>query len=165
MADKDLTVTDGMVVSLDYTVRLDDGQVVDSTQEQDALEFLQGAGQIIPGLEQALYGMGVGEEKEVELAPAEGYGDKNPEAFQEVPKDIFPDDMTLTPGTGLQLRDQSGKVVVAYVAEVRPETVVLDLNHPLAGETLHFEVKISDLRPATSEEVAHGHAHDAGHAQ
>jgi FKBP-type peptidyl-prolyl cis-trans isomerase SlyD len=138
--------------------------VVDSTQEQDALEFLQGAGQIIPGLEQALYGMSVGEKKEVELAPAEGYGDKNPEAFQEVPKDIFPDDMTLTPGTGLQLRDQSGKVVVAYVAEVRPETVVLDLNHPLAGETLHFEVEISDLRPATSEEVAHGHAHGAGDA-
>ncbi len=162
MADQNLTVEDGIVVSLDYTVRLDDGQVVDSTQEQDALEFLQGAGQIIPGLEQALYGMSVGDERKVELAPSDGYGDKNPEAFQEVPKDIFPDDITLTPGTGLQLRDQSGKVVVAYIAEVRPDTVVLDLNHPLAGETLHFDVKISNLRAATSEEVAHGHAHEAG---
>ena len=163
MTDTNLTVANNVVVSLDYTLRLDDGEVVDTSSGQDALEFLQGHGQIIPGLEQALYGMAVGEEKEVEVAPSEGYGETNSEAFQPVPRDTFPPDLDLTEGMGLHLRDETGKVVVAYVAEIRPEAVLLDLNHPLAGETLFFQVKIADLRPATSEELVHGHVHSAGH--
>ncbi len=162
MTDTKLTVADGQVVSLDYTLRLDDGQVIDTTTGQESLEFLQGSGQIIPGLEQALYGMAVGDEKEVELAPADGYGEKNPNAFEIVPRDIFPSDMQLTQGMGLHLRDETGRVLVAYVADIRPNDVVLDFNHPLAGETLYFEVKVSALRPATDEEMAHGHAHRPG---
>lgn len=163
MTNTNLTVADGLVVSLDYTLRLDDGQVIDTTTEGDPLQFLQGGQQIIPGLEQALYGMGVGDEKDVELAPTEGYGQRNPDAVELVPPDAFPADLELTEGMGLQLRDPSGREVVAYVAEIRPDAVVLDLNHPLAGEKLFFEVKIADLRPATSEELDHGHAHGAGH--
>lgn len=164
MTDTNLTVADGLVVSLDYTLRLDDGQIIDSTTNQEALEYLHGAGQIISGLEEALHGMAVGDEKEVKIAPADGYGERNPNAMETVPRDIFPPDMQLTPGMGLQLRDKSGNVITAFVADIRPDSVVLDLNHPLAGETLHFQVKVAALRPATSEELEHGHAHDEGHA-
>jgi FKBP-type peptidyl-prolyl cis-trans isomerase SlyD len=163
VTNTNLTVADGLVVSLDYTLRLDDGQVIDTTANEAPLEFLQGGQQIIPGLEKALYGMAVGDEKDVELAPGEGYGNRNPDALEMVPREAFPSDVELTEGMGLQLRDPSGHEVVAYVAEIRPEAVVLDLNHPLAGETLFFEIKIADLRPATSEELDHGHAHNAGH--
>lgn len=163
MTNTDLTVEDGLVVSLDYTLRLDDGQVIDTTTDGDPLEFLQGGQQIIPGLEKALYGMGVGDEKDVELAPNEGYGQRNPDAVELVPPDAFPADLELTEGMGLQLRDPSGREVVAYVAEIRSDAVVLDLNHPLAGEKLFFAVKIADLRPATQDELDHGHAHEAGH--
>jgi FKBP-type peptidyl-prolyl cis-trans isomerase SlyD len=152
MADTKLTVEDGMVVSLDYTLRLDDGQVIDSSTGRETLQFLQGQGQIIPGLEKALYGMAVGEEKEVEVAPDEGYGETDPDAYQRVPHNAFPSDMGLTEGTGLHLQDQSGQTIEAYVAEISPEGILLDFNHPLAGETLFFHVKIADLRPGTSEE-------------
>lgn len=163
MTDTNLKVSDGLVVSLDYTLRLDDGEVVDTSTDQDPLEFLQGRGQIINGLEQALYGMEIGDEKDVEVEPSAGYGEYDNDAFQVVPHDVFPPDMTLTPGMGLRMRDSSGQVLEAYVAEVRPDGVLLDFNHPLAGETLYFQVKISGLRPATSEELAHGHVHNPGH--
>lgn len=160
MTDTMLKVADGMVVSLDYTLRLDDGQVIDSSNGREALQFLQGQGQIIPGLEQALYGMEVGEEKEVEVAPGDGYGETDPDAYQMVPHDLFPADMELSEGMGLRMRDESGQPLEAYVANVSPDGVLLDFNHPLAGETLYFHVKITDLRPGTSEELDHGHVHN-----
>ena len=165
MAQTDLTVSDGLVVSMDYTLRLDDDdEIVDTSQGREPLEFVQGEGNIIPGLEQELYGMGMGEEKDVVVAPANGYGESDPDAFQVVPLDAFPGDMTIEPGMGLQLRDTSGQVFEAYVNEVRPDGVVLDFNHPLAGKTLRFNVKIMALREATDEEREHGHVHGAGHS-
>lgn len=163
MTDSKLVVVDDLVVSLDYTLSLDDGQVIDTSADQEALEFLQGRGHIVPGLEQALYGMAIGDEKNVVIAPTDGYGEEDPDAFQIVPRDIFPADMTLKPGMGLHMRNESDEVLEAYVAELRPDEVLLDFNHPLAGETLYFEVKIAALRPATSEELAHGHVHNAEH--
>jgi FKBP-type peptidyl-prolyl cis-trans isomerase SlyD len=162
MTETDLTVTDDLVVGLDYTLRLDDGQVIDTSAGREPLELLQGQGQIIRGLEQALYGMAVGEEKSVVVAPADGYGAKDPEAFEMVPLNAFPPDLKLTPGMRLHMRDQRGEVFAVHVADIRPDGVLLDFNHPLAGETLHFDVKIATLRPATSEELAHGHSHSAG---
>lgn len=160
MTDTMLKVADGIVVSLDYTLRLDDGQVIDSSDGRESLQFLQGQGQIIPGLEQALYGMEVGEEKDVEVMPEDGYGETDPEAYQMVPHDLFPTDMELSEGMGLRMRDEAGQPLEAYVAEVNPDGVLLDFNHPLAGETLFFHVKIADLRRGTSEELAHGHVHN-----
>ena len=163
MANEAMTVDDGMVVSMDYTLRLDDDEeVADTSAGREPLEFVQGGGQIIPGLEQEIYGMGVGDEKSVVVPPAEGYGETDTEAYQLMPLEAFPADMTVEPGMGLELRDVSGQVVQAYVADVRPEGILLDFNHPLAGKTLHFEVKITGLRQATEEELAHGHVHD-GH--
>jgi FKBP-type peptidyl-prolyl cis-trans isomerase SlyD len=154
MTEKEITVADDLVVSLDYTLRLDDGELVATSDGTGPLEFLQGRGQIVPGLERALHGMAVGDEKDVVVAPGDGYGVRDPDALQLVPHDAFPPDMTLEPGMGLRMRDGLGQVVVAHVTEVRPDGVMLDLNHPLAGETLHFHAKISGLRPATSEELA-----------
>jgi FKBP-type peptidyl-prolyl cis-trans isomerase SlyD len=128
MTPAELTVADGLVVSLDYTLRLDDGEIVESSTGQEPLEFLQGQGQIIPGLEQALYGMAVDDQKDVVVAPPDGYGEEDPDAFELVERDVFPPDLDLRPGTGLRMRDESGQTMVAYVAEVRPDGVVLDLS-------------------------------------
>ncbi len=155
-----LTVSDDLVVGLDYTLRLDDGEVIDSSAEGGPLEYLHGRSQLIPGLERELYGMKIGDAKSVTVAPADGYGEYDDEAFEIVPLEAFPDDLELTPGLELHMRDSaSGHVVQAFVAEVRSDTVLLDLNHPLAGESLHFEVKIASLRQATAEELDHGHVH------
>jgi len=160
MTDTKLVVADDLVVSLDYTLRLDDGQVLDESSEDEALKFLQGQNQIIPGLERALYGMAIGEEKDVVVAPADGYGETDPEAYQLVPHDVFPADINLTEGMGLHLHDEEGNPLEAFVADIADEGVLLDFNHPLAGETLHFHVKVVNLRPATREELAHGHVHE-----
>lgn len=160
MSEKDLTVADGVVVSLDYTLRLDDGEIIDSSEGQSPLEYLHGQGNIIPGLEKALVGMSAGDEKEVMVQAAEAYGEVDMDAFQIVPRSTFPEDMDLEEGMGLNLRDaQSGQPVQATIAEIRDEGVMLDFNHPLAGETLHFQVKIPALRRATAEEMSHGHVH------
>jgi FKBP-type peptidyl-prolyl cis-trans isomerase SlyD len=163
VTDTNLKVADGLVVGLDYTLRLDDGEVIDSSTDGEPLEFLQGQRQIIPGLEQSLYGMMLGDEKDVEVAPADAYGESDPDAVELVDRDVFPPDLSLAPGMALRMRDSSGQALEAYVAEVRPDGVLLDFNHPLAGETLFFRVKIAALRPATSEELSHGHAHGAEH--
>lgn len=154
MAEMRPAVVDGQVVSLDYTLRLDDGEVIDTSTGRGPLEFVQGQGQIVPGLEQALYGMSVGDEKDVAVTPAEGYGERDPDALQAVSRDIFPPDVTLEPGIAFRMHDGKGRTFVTYVADVQPEEVVLDFNHPLAGETLYFHVKISALRPATDEDLA-----------
>jgi len=152
-------VSEDMVIGLEYTLRLDDGEVVDTSTGRGPLQFLQGHGQIIPGLEKELYGMDLDEEKEVVVQPEEGYGQRKPDAFQEFPKSAFPEGAEIQPGMAVQLVDQQGAPHMAFVEEVRDETVLLDLNHPLAGETLHFEVKVVTLRDATEEELEHGHVH------
>ena len=161
MAENRLTVADDMVVGLAYTLRLEDGEVVDSSEGQQPLEFLQGYGQVVDGLEQALYGMALGEEKDIIVAPEDGYGEVDAAAFEEVPLSAFPKDIKLEPGMELLVEDQTGQEFEVYVAEIRPNSVLLDFNHPLAGETLYFHVRVDSLRPATAEELAHGHVHVA----
>lgn len=153
MTEKSLEVSDGMVVSLEYTLRLEDEEIIDSSEGQPPLEFVQGQRQIVPGLEQALYGMEVGEEKDVVVEPGEGYGERNPEANQVVPRDAFQADVELEPGMPIRVSDESGRTATAFVADVNPDTVKLDFNHPLAGETLHFHVAIADLREASEADL------------
>jgi FKBP-type peptidyl-prolyl cis-trans isomerase 2 len=155
VTDTKLTVTDDLVVSLDYTLRLRDGEVLAETaaDDGDALEFVQGQGQIMPALEQALYGMQVGEEKDVIVQPADAFGERDPAASTMVERHMFPQDMALTPGTRLSLQDSSGQSFEASVAEVHPDAVLLDFNHPLAGETLYFRIKIAGLRQPTGDDL------------
>lgn len=155
-----LKVKDGVVVTLDYTLRLDDGEVIDSSVDEGPLEYLHGYGQIIPGLEKAMAGLGVDDHKTVVVPPGEAYGDVDMEAFEIVPRSMFPDDLELEEGLELSLRDvETDEPFDATIAEIREKEVMLDFNHPLAGETLHFEIHISAIREATAEELTHGHAH------
>jgi FKBP-type peptidyl-prolyl cis-trans isomerase SlyD len=163
MSQSPNSVSDQLVVGIDYTLRDDEGQVIDTNEGYPPLEFLQGFNQIIPGLEQALYGMTVGEEKAVVVAPAEGYGEYNPDAQESVPMDMFPDDMDVEAGMSIQVQDQNGQVLQATIAQVGADGVTLDFNHPLAGMTLHFDVRIASLRAASAEELDHGHVHGDGH--
>jgi FKBP-type peptidyl-prolyl cis-trans isomerase SlyD len=160
---KDTQVVEhGMVVSLDYSLHVDD-ELVESTEEDGPIAFLQGYEEIIPGLEQAIYGMRVGQEKDVTVEPEDGYGEYDPEAFEEVPLSIFPDDMELGLGMPVELYDEdTDETVDGYISEIRTDNALVDLNHPLAGETLYFHVKVVAVRQATAEELAHGHVHD-GH--
>jgi FKBP-type peptidyl-prolyl cis-trans isomerase SlyD len=157
-------VEHGVIVKLEYTLQIED-EMVESTDDEGPIEFLQGYGEIIPGLEAALYGMQVGQEKDVTVDPEDGYGEYDGEAFEEVPLEIFPEEMDLSLGMPVELYDEDAdETVDGFIAEIRTDTVVVDLNHPLAGETLNFHVKVVGLRPATPEELEHGHAHgEDGH--
>jgi FKBP-type peptidyl-prolyl cis-trans isomerase SlyD len=158
----DSKVQDGQVVSMDYTLKVDD-EVVDTSEGHEPIEFIQGTGNIIPGLERELYGMAIGEDKDVVVAASDGYGDMDSEAFMDVPRSQFPDTIPMEIGTVLELHDQSGRPMHARIDQVGDETVRLDFNHPLAGKELHFSIKIAKLRAATDEELEHGHVHMIGH--
>jgi FKBP-type peptidyl-prolyl cis-trans isomerase SlyD len=156
---EELHVQDGQVVSLVYTLQVD-GEVIDSSEENEPLQFIQGEGHIIPGLEGALYEMGIGESKNLVIAPEDGYGEFNEEAFIEVPKDQFPPSVPIELGTELQVRNPEGDVLEARIDKIEEDSVRLDFNHPLAGKELHFDVKVIALRQATEEEISHGHVHE-----
>ena len=155
------SIADDVVVRLDYTLTVE-GQVVDSSDESEPIEFIQGYGQIIPGLERELYGMKVAEAKTVKVAAADAYGELDPEALVEFPRTEFPQDIPVELGTELQVRDDDGNILMARITDFSDDTVQLDFNHPLAGKDLTFDVKVVELRVATEEEKAHGHAHSHG---
>jgi len=152
------TVQDNLVVTLDYTLIVDE-EILESTEEGEPIEFIQGIGQIITGLEDALYGMKVGEKKKVAIDPENAYGDYDPESLEIAKKEEFSEDIPLEVGTFLDLRDDEDDVLSAQIIEADEETVTLDFNHPLAGKTLTFEFTITDLRDASDEELEHGHVH------
>jgi FKBP-type peptidyl-prolyl cis-trans isomerase SlyD len=156
------TVTDGQVVSMEYTLRVD-GKVVDTSEGGDPLEYLHGAANIIPGLEREMEGMTIGESKQVTVSAADGYGEENDEAFLDVPRSEFPEDMPLNPGVEMELTTPEGEPLYARVESVEGDIVHLNMNHPLAGKDLLFDVKVVGLRDATDEEMDHGHAHGAHH--
>jgi FKBP-type peptidyl-prolyl cis-trans isomerase SlyD len=165
MTKQSLVVADDMVVRLDYTLTLSNGEIYDSSADSGPLEYLQGHGQLIAGLEEALYDMAVGDEKDVVVTPDVGYGEYDPDAVQSIPRDIFPPEMELEPGMPIDLFDEDAdEELEATIEEVDDETVTVNFNHPLAGETLSFHVRIEGIRPATPEELEHGHAHGDGHA-
>jgi FKBP-type peptidyl-prolyl cis-trans isomerase SlyD len=156
-----LKVADGQVIEMDYTLRVD-GAIIDASSEHGPIEFIQGKGNIIPGLEKALYGMTVGESKDVVVLAGDAYGEKDSQAYMEVPRNQFPVDIPMESGTQMELHDEAGQPMVARIDRVGETSVWLDFNHPLAGKELHFAVKIAGLRPATQQELDHGHVH-SGH--
>jgi FKBP-type peptidyl-prolyl cis-trans isomerase SlyD len=157
------TVQNGLVVSMEYTLHVDEEEV-DSSQGQDPLQFLVGHGNIISGLEREMIGMKVGESKDVVIPPADGYGEFDEEAFMSVPRDAFPKDIPVEEGTELTVRDDTGQPRYARIETVDGDTVTLNFNHPLAGDELHFNVKVVGVREPSSEELEHGHVHQEGHA-
>lgn len=156
--EKPNVVADNVVVSLEYKLTVG-GEIVDSTDDSDPLEFLQGHKNIIPGLEKELYGMSIGDKKMVQVSAKDAYGELDPEAFVDVPRDEFPPDIPLETGVQIQVRDMQGGLMDAVIEKIGDDVVQLNFNHPLAGEDLNFDVTIADLRQATPEELEHGHVH------
>ena len=156
--NKPQIVADDVVVSLDYTLTVE-GEVIDSTEGDEPLEFLQGHQNIIPGLERELGGMKIGDHKTVTVPAADAYGEIDPENIIDVPRAEFPNEIPLKPGTELEVKNADGEVLTATIQSVSKNSVKLDFNHPLAGKELTFDVTVVDLRAPTEEELAHGHVH------
>jgi len=154
-----VTIIDDVVVALEFTLTVD-AEVVDTSDGDEPIRFIQGQGQIIPGLEKALYGMAMGERKELAIPPKEGYGEHDPGAYTDIPRAEFPSEIPLEPGVELELKNKTGEVLEASIESVDEDNVRLNFNHPLAGKMLNFSVKVVELRYATPEELDHGHVHD-----
>src|SRR5262245_4391101 len=148
------------VVSIEYTLKDDAGKVIDSSVGQEPLTYLHGANNIVPGLERALEGKSVGDSVDVTVTPEDGYGMRDEKAIRNVPLRKLPNQRP-TPGMRLRVDTDAGPRIVTVTA-VRGDYATVDANHPLAGQTLHFSVKVTDLRDPSEEELAHGHAHGPG---
>lgn len=157
-----MTVKKDKVVEMHYTLKNEAGGVIDSTKEQEPMPFLQGHGNIVPGLEKAIEGMKVGESCEVKVEPKEAYGEHHPEGIQEIPMAALQGIDNLTIGMELQSQDEQGNPFIVCVKEINKDTVIVDANHPLAGQTLHFNISIESVREASKEELEHGHIHAHG---
>lgn len=149
------------VVSIDYTLTNARGEVLDSSEGREPLAYLQGHQNIIPGLEAALEGKSAGDQFEVSIPPEEAYGQRDESLRQNVSRSLFEQVDQIEVGMQFRAGSDQGEHVVTVVA-VDGETIVIDANHPLAGETLNFAVTVVDVRAASSEEQAHGHAHGPG---
>lgn len=148
-----MQVTHSAVVAMNYTLKDDEGELIDSSQEP--LVYLQGYGHIIPGLEKGLEGTEPGERRSVVVEAAEAYGETDPALIITIPSDTVPEGVALTPGMVVVGDTPSGPVQLTVV-EIRDDGVVVDGNHPLAGKRLHFEVEVVDVRAASDEELAEG---------
>lgn len=153
-----MLVTANKVVTIDYTLTDARGQVIDSSNGRDPLAYLHGNQNIIPGLENALEGKRKGDSLNVRVAPAEGYGEREEGLIQSVPRNLFENSEELEVGMQFQSMSEEGVRLVTVVG-VSNDTVTVDANHPLAGETLNFDVTITDVRDASEEELQHGHVH------
>ena len=156
-----MQITNNKVVQMHYKLTDDQGNVIDSSVGREPLSYLQGAGNIIPGLEKQMEGKSAGDKFKAVVEPAEGYGEYDESLMQVVPKSGFQGDMEPEVGMQVQVGTQQG-TTIASIAKIDGEEVTLDMNHPLAGMRLNFDVEVVDVRDATEEELAHGHVHGPG---
>jgi FKBP-type peptidyl-prolyl cis-trans isomerase SlyD len=149
------------VVTIHYTLKNDAGETLDSSAGSDPLAYLQGNGNLIPGLENALQGKQAGDKVSVKVQPGEGYGEYDKSLVQQVPRRSFKGIANVQVGMQFQVDSNQGPRAVT-VTNVVGDMVTVDGNHPLAGQNLHFDVEITDVRAATDEELSHGHVHGPG---
>lgn len=154
-----MTIAKDKVVSIHYTLKDDNGETIDSSAGDEPLNYLHGAGNIIPGLESALEGLDVGEEKSVTVSAQQGYGEIIDELIQTMPREAFSGIDTIEKGMEFQAQTEGGGTQYVVVTEVNEKEITVDGNHALAGKTLHFDVKVDSIRTATEDEVSHGHVH------
>ena len=166
-----MTIEKHHVVAVHYTLNAleENGEksFIEKTDADNPFTFLYGVGMMLPKFEEELQGMSAGEQKSFTITAEEGYGEKQEDATVQLPVEMFEQSGMPPVGAILPLQDPEGNHVNAVVLEVSPEAVTVDLNHPMAGKTLHFDIEVVATRPATEEELAHGHAHgidgNAGH--
>ena len=156
-----MAITKDKVVSIDYTLTGENGQVLDSSKGKEPLAYLHGANNIIPGLESALEGKAAGDQLNVSIPPERAYGTRDERMVQAVPRTAFQGVADIQPGMQFQAQTQQGARLITVVG-VEGDQVTIDANHPLAGATLNFDVKVVDVRDATEQEKSHGHVHGPG---
>ncbi len=156
-----MIITSDTVVTLDYRLTDDEGEELDSSEEGDPLVYLHGHHDIIPGLEAALEGHRAGDQLQVTVSPEEGYGEWDEDLVEVAGKGDFDEPGDLELGAQFEIDTEEGPRI-ATVIDIEGDEITVDLNHPLAGMTLHFAVSVLGVRDATPEELAHGHAHGAG---
>ena len=155
-----MQIADNHVVTLHYTVKTKDGDIIDESESSEPLAFIQGSNYMIVGLEDALYGKQKGDKFDLTIEPEQAYGHRQDQLVQEVPADMFTD-MEVEVGMSFRANTEQGEQSVIII-DKDDETVTVDGNHPLSGMTLLFDVSIEDVREATKDELAHGHVHGAG---
>lgn len=154
-------VTKNKIISMGYLLKNAEGQELDRADSNKPFSYLHGAQQIVPGLEKALEGMKIGEKKDITVPPEEGYGVENPDLRMVLDRSKFPPEMNLS--IGMQFSADMGESQRVFtIKNIEGDQVMVDGNHPLAGQTLHFSVDIISIRDATTEEISHGHSHDGG---
>lgn len=153
-----MQIQDKRVVNLAYTLKDDSDTVIDESTD-GSFSYLHGASNIIPGLENSLTGKQAGDELSVTVEPEMGYGVRDADRVQSVPREMFPEDVEISPGMQFHAQGPDGQAIVVMVSKVEDDTITVDGNHPLAGVQLNFDVKILAVRDATAEELAHGHVH------
>jgi FKBP-type peptidyl-prolyl cis-trans isomerase SlyD len=156
-----MTISSNKVVTIHYTLTNDSGEVLDSSEGHEPLAYIHGNGNIIPGLENALNGRTVGDKFDVSIPPEDGYGLRDNNLVQSVPKSAFQGVEEILPGMQFQAQSPEGMQLVTVV-DLDGDEVILDGNHPMADITLHFAVEVQAIRDATSEELEHGHVHGPG---
>ena len=156
-----MSVAVNKVVTIHYTLTNDEGKVLDSSEGHEPLAYIHGGGNIIPGLEKALTGRAVGDQFNVSISPEEGYGKRDEELVQTVPKNAFQGVDEILPGMQFQAQTPEG-IQLVTVIKVEGDEVTLDGNHPMADLTLNFSVEITSIRDASQEELDHGHVHGPG---
>ena len=156
-----MDVAKDRIVSINYTLTDDAGQEIDSSKGREPLAYLHGAGNIIPGLEASLEGKAIGDKISVAISPDRGYGERDDDLVQQVPRDRFPEGADISVGTQFQTMSPAGPQIVTVVG-VTDEQVTVDANHPLAGMNLNFDVEVIEVREATAQEREHGHVHGPG---
>lgn len=155
-----MQIAKNTVVSIHYTLRDDQGNVLDSSEGKDPLLYIQGIGNLIPGMEEGLEGKLKGDKLDIKVTPEKGYGTRNDSLIQKVPRTAF-GDQEVRPGMQFQAQTSNGAQIVT-ITEVGLESVTVDGNHPLAGVGLNFAVEVMDVRQATEDEISHGHVHGPG---
>lgn len=158
-----MTIAADKVVLIHYTLKNDDGEILDSSQEGgEPLAYLHGHQNIVPGLEAALEGLKVGDSKDVVVSPEEGYGPRMDEAIQKVPQAEFPTEIPREVGLQIFAEGPGGQHFPLWIVAIDDDFVTVDGNHPLAGQTLNFSVEVVEIRDASAEELEHGHVHGPG---
>lgn len=153
------TVASDTVVSVIFVLSNDAGEVLDIATRENPMRYLHGHNQILTGLEKALEGRHVGDKFHIDVPPEEGYGLRDGEP-QAVPKSIFPEGTVFKIGAGMTAKSEDGKPFPLWIVSIDEDNVYVDANHPLAGQTLHFDVEITDIRKATQDELHDGRVHD-----
>ncbi len=153
----------GRVVRMNYTLRDESGTTIETSRGREPLTYLHGSGSLIPGLEKVLDGSEAGLKTIVTVLSQDAYGHKDPQAVIRAERSDFPEGLTLEPGVEVQADTPDGPITFMVVS-LEGDEVVLDANHPLAGQTLNFDIEVLEVREATKDELAHGHVHGPGGA-